>query len=117
MMDENYSILRFYVSTTDKAGLITLYEHIVKEAHKQGISGATVYKGTMGYGLSSNKIVTAEFWEISEKLPIIVEFVDKTEVLNVFYQGIEHELKDSGKGCLVYMLPINLLLQQCGNKK
>ncbi|VBB48357.1 conserved hypothetical protein [uncultured Paludibacter sp.] len=115
-MEEIYSVLRLYVSNTDKIGLDTVYEYIVQKAHKQGISGATVYKGVMGYGLSSDKIVSARFWEISEKLPVVVEIIDKTEVLQSFYKTIENELKALGKGCLVYMIPINVLLHQSGKK-
>lgn len=114
MTNENFSILRIHISNTDKLGLNTLYEQIVQKAHKQGISGVTVYKGIMGYGLSSNHITASKFWEITEKLPVVVEMIDKTEVLQVFYKEIESELKELGKGCLVYILPINILLHQSG---
>lgn len=117
MTNENFSVLRIHISNTDKSGLNTLYEHIVLKAYKKGISGVTVYRGIMGYGLSNNQIVSTKFWEIDEKLPIVVEIIDKTETLEAFYKEIETELKELGKGCLIYSVPINVLLHQSGQKK
>jgi len=115
-MESNYSVLKIFVSNTDKIGLELLYENIVLEAHKNGISGVTAYRGITGYGLSSNKIVTSKFWEITDKLPVVIEMVDKTEVLNAFYAAIEEKLKSTGKGCLVYQQPIEIKLHQSGKK-
>ena len=78
-----------------------------------GITGATVYRGIMGYGASS-KISSSRFWELTEKLPIVIELVDKTEMLEAFYAGIEQDLYDMPKGCLVTIEPVKILLQKKG---
>ena len=116
-MESENSILKIYVSNTDHMGMTLLYEYIVLKAHKKGISGVTAYRGITGYGLSNNRIVTSKFWEITDKLPVIVEMIDKTEILESFYNEIENDIKAMGKGCLIYIQPIEIKLHQSGKKK
>ena len=70
--------LRIYISSTDKFKHSPLYEVIVYSAKRCGIAGATVIKGIMGYGASS-EIYSSKLWEISEKLPLIVEIIDESQ--------------------------------------
>lgn len=111
--DSKYSRLKVKASTTDKIGTKLLYQHLVELAHRKGISGATVFRGIMGYG-SSSAITSSRFWELTEKLPVVVEFVDQTEKLESFYREIEEELLRMPKGCLVTMEPTEILLQKKG---
>ena len=115
MMNTEYSILKLYASTTDKIGSHLMYEHIVHLAKNFGISGVTVYRGVMGYGLSS-KISSSKFWELTEKLPIVIELIDKTGTLNNFYANIENDLQNMSKGCVVVMLPVEMKMQKLGQK-
>ena len=110
------SILKIYASSTDKLGFELLYEHLVVLAKEKGIAGVTVYRGIMGFGLSSTRISSSRFWELTEKLPVVIEMIDKTEVLEAFYKSVESDLKSIPKGCLVTMHPIDIILQKTGNK-
>jgi len=114
IQDSKYSRLKIKASTTDKIGTKLLYQHLVQLAHRKGISGATVFRGIMGYG-SSNAIHSSRFWELTEKLPVVIEFVDLTEKLELFYSEIEEELLNMPKGCLVTMEPTEILLQKKGS--
>jgi len=114
MNSSENSILKVYASSTDKIGFDLLYEHLVLTAKQKGIAGVTVYRGIMGYG-SSNRIDSSRFWELTEKLPVVVEIVDKTEVLESFYQIIEKDLQKLPKGCLVTLQPIDIKLKKTGN--
>jgi len=107
------SILKIYASTTDKVNGKILYDYIVHKAKDDGISGVTVYRGIMGYGMSS-KISSSKFWELTEKLPIMIELIDKTKKLESFYKLIEPDLVQMPKGCLVIMEPIKIVLQKQG---
>jgi PII-like signaling protein len=111
--ESKYSRLKIKASTTDKIGSKLLYQYLVEKAKEQGISGATVFRGIMGYGTSS-KIHSSRFWELTEKLPVIVELVDETAKLEEFYRGIEKELQQMPKGCLVTLEPTEILLQKKG---
>lgn len=113
MNKSEHSILKIYASTNDRIGQKLLYEHIVVLARDRGISGVTVYRGIMGYGLSS-RISAPRFWELTEKLPIMIEIIDNNEVINEFYKLIEPDLLNMPKGCLVIAEPVTLRLHKPG---
>lgn len=110
------SILKIYISSTDKTGTDLLYEHIVRKAKEKGLSGATVYRGIMGYGPSSLHINTSRYWELTEKLPVVVELIDTTQALNAFYTYMEDEFKQLPKGSLITIQPIDIKLYKVGLK-
>jgi uncharacterized protein len=114
MKKSKHSILRIYASSTDTAGNKLLYQYIVEIAREKGISGATVTRGIMGYG-SSSRISSSRFWELTEKLPVVIELVDETDKLETFYTQIEEILLEMPKGCLVVMEPVSVLLRKKGN--
>ena len=109
-------ILRIFISSTDKIGQTPLSEHIVLQAKKEGLAGATVLKGIVGYGASS-VIHSYKFWEVSEKLPIVVEVIDEeSKVLN-FYEKIRPQLETMKYGCLATLDKVNVLLYKTGEKR
>lgn len=114
METDNHSILKIYASSTDKIGTRLFYDYIVNLAKEKGISGVTVFRGIMGYGSSSKHISSSKFWELTEKLPVMIEMVDKTKSLEEFYEHIKSELVDMPKGCLVTIEPIQIKLLKSG---
>ena len=52
------------------------------------VAGATVFRGLMGYGLSS-RIQTAKILRLSQDLPIVVELVDTREKLDAYLRDVE----------------------------
>lgn len=110
------SILKIYASNTDMLGNRLFYEYIVFMARDKGISGVTVYRGIMGFGLSS-QIHSSRFWDLTEKLPIVIEMVDKTEKLEEFYALIEPDLARMPKGCLATMEHVTVKLNKPGKKE
>jgi len=116
MEKSEYSVLKIYASSTDRIGSKLLYEFIVELAKEQGLAGATVYRGMMGFGQSSNKISSSRFWELTEKLPVMIELMDQTVVLETFFQEIEPDLQGMQKGCLVSMEPASILLMKPGKR-
>jgi len=112
----NALTLKIYVSSTDKLGDQLLYEYIVFKAKVSGIAGATVIKGILSYGASS-VIHSYRFWEVSDKVPVMVVLVDETDKINAFYEHIRPELENMKYGCLVTLEPTQILLQKAGNKR
>jgi uncharacterized protein len=110
------SVLKIYASSTDKLGTQLFYEHVVNLAKEKGISGVTVYRGIMGYGSSSKHISSSKFWELTEKLPVVIEIIDKTIVLESFFKIIEHDLLNMPKGCLATMELVNIIFHKTGDK-
>jgi PII-like signaling protein len=82
-------LLRVFIGEADKYEGKPLYEWIVLQAREQGLAGATVLRGMMGFGANTRKIRTFRFDTLSEDLPIIVEIVDTQERLDKFLQLIE----------------------------
>ena len=115
MKETEHSILKIYASSTDRIGQKLLYEHIVLLARERGLSGVTVYRGIMGYGLSS-RISAPRFWELTEKLPVVIELVDTEEKIKAFYELIAPELESGPKGCLVTLAPVAVILHKPGKK-
>jgi hypothetical protein len=108
-------ILRIFISSTDKYKDSLLYEHIVFKAKEYGLSGATVLKGILGYGASS-VIHSFKFWEVTEKLPTVIEIIDKEEKVLAFYETIKLVLDTMRYGCLVTTENINIMMFKSGEK-
>ncbi len=70
--------MRIYVGESDQWHHQPLYEALLMMAKREGLAGATVFKGIAGFGAHS-KIHTASIVRLSEDLPILVEFVDQPE--------------------------------------
>ena len=86
-------LLRIYLGEDDRTGGRPLYEAIVYAAREQGLAGATVLKGSMGYGHAS-RIHTAKLLRLSEDLPIIVEVVDRWERIEAFLPHLDAIMTD-----------------------
>jgi len=110
------STLRIFISSTDQINQTPLYEFIVFKAKKEGIAGATVLKGILGYGASS-VIHSYKFWEVTDKLPIVVELIDEIGKITAFYKKIHTELEKMKYGCLVTIEETNVLLYKTGKKR
>ncbi len=96
----NAKLLRIFVGESDKIGQKPVYETIVFEAKKLGLSGATVTRGVMGYGANS-KVHTAKLFEISSDLPMVIEIVDTEENIRQFTQVVEQLFEQSASGGLI----------------
>ncbi len=94
-------LLRIFLGESDHFGHTLLYEHLVIEARKQGLAGATVWKGTMGFGGRSRRIHTSKILRLSEDLPIIVEIVDEVEKIKAFLPTVNKAFDEANCGGLV----------------
>ena len=110
------NVLRIYVGSTDQINQEPLYEYIVFQAKRKGIAGATVTKGIMGFGASS-VIHSYKFWEVSEKVPLIIELIDTEENIRSFFDTIQPQLEEMKYGCTVTISKTEILLYKAGNKK
>lgn len=108
--------LRIYISSTDKFKHSPLYEVLVYAAKRYGIAGATVIKGIMGYGASS-EIYSSSLWELSEKLPLIVEIIDEPAKIDSFFESVRPYFDKIGKGHLITVDETGILLHRPGVKK
>jgi len=82
-------LIRIFIGESAKKGGRLLYELIVEEARKRGMSGVTVTRGFMGFGANS-LVHTAKILRLSEDLPVIVEVVDLPDRVTDFLPVLEN---------------------------
>jgi len=85
---ENAVRLRIYIGETDRWEHKPLHEAIVLRARKLHLAGATVLRGSMGFGKSS-RLHTAKILRLSMDLPLVIEIVDSAEKINAFLPELE----------------------------
>jgi len=73
---EDGKLLRILIGEDDEFEGMPLYEAIVRLLRREGLAGATVFRGIMGFGASS-LIHSARVLRLSEDLPILIECVDR----------------------------------------
>ena len=76
-------LLRILIGDGDRFDGKPLYEAIVLKAREHGLAGATVLRGPMGFGHSS-QVHTAKILRLSENLPVVVEIIDTKEQIDSF---------------------------------
>lgn len=81
-------LLRIFIGESDRWEGAPLYEAIVRKAKNDGLAGATVLRGVMGFGANS-RIHTAGILRLSEDLPIVIEIVDAKEKIERFSELID----------------------------
>jgi len=89
----NGQLLRIFIGESDKHQGKPLYEWLVIQAKEQGLAGATVLRGLMGFGANS-RIHTSKILRLSLDLPIVVEIVDTPEKIQLFLGSIETVVKE-----------------------
>lgn len=89
---------------------------IVFAARRYGLAGATVLKGIMGYG-SSSVVHSMKFWEITEKLPVVIEIIDQADKIEAFKVKILPWLDKIRYGCLITSERVDVVLSKSGKKK
>jgi len=92
-IDEEGQLLRIFIGENDKHDGQPLYEWIVLEAKRQGLAGATVWRGMMGFGANS-RIHTTKILRLSEDLPVIIDIIDTEKKLTDFLAGIDDVIQE-----------------------
>ncbi|MEK6751329.1 MAG: DUF190 domain-containing protein [Chloroflexota bacterium] len=90
--EEGY-LLRIFIGESDRHEHKPLYEWIIFQAREQGLAGATVLRGMMGFGANTRVIHTFKIERLSEDLPMVIEIVDTKEKLEAFLDSIDGHIK------------------------
>ncbi len=86
-------LLRIFIGESDRLDGRPLYEAIVEIARREGLAGATVLRGTLGFGANS-RIHTAKVLRLSEDLPMVIEIVDAPEKIAAFLGLLDGIVKE-----------------------
>ncbi|ADJ28949.1 DUF190 domain-containing protein [Nitrosococcus watsonii] len=98
-------LLRVFIGESDKYQGRPLYEIVVEEARRCGLAGATVLRGTLGFGASS-RIHTAKILRLSEDLPMVIEIVDQPERIARFLPELDSLIEEG----LVTLEPVQVIV-------
>jgi PII-like signaling protein len=93
VLQEKGHLLRICIGESDKNEGTPLYEWIVKKAREQGLAGATVTRGILGFGAHS-RIHTTKILRLSEDMPMVIEIVDTLEKIDRFMPFIDHAINE-----------------------
>jgi PII-like signaling protein len=77
-----------YMSDTAKHHGIPVYTGVLDFLFKNGIAGATALKGVAGFG-AGHRIHTAHILELSDHLPIRIEFIDTKEKVDAILDELQ----------------------------
>ena len=76
-------LLRIFVGEAARHDGKPLFEAIVLRAREAGLAGATVLRGGLGFGHSS-ELHSAKILQLSVDLPLVVEIVDSPDKIAAF---------------------------------
>jgi uncharacterized protein len=87
-INEQGVLLRVFIGESDRCEHQPLFEAIVHKARELGLSGATVLRGSGGFGASS-VMHSSKLLEMSTDLPIVIEIVDTEEKIQLLLPALE----------------------------
>ena len=90
--EEGY-LLRVFIGESDRHEGKPLYEWLVLKAKSEGLAGATVLRGIMGFGANSRTIRTFKIERLSTDMPMVVELIDTKDNLERFVSTIEGHIQ------------------------
>ena len=94
LIPEEGVLLRIHVGEDDRFEGLPLYEAIILKAREMHLAGATVFRGSLGFGQSS-RLHTTKILRLSEDLPVTIEIVDAKEKIEDFVKVLGG-MMDSG---------------------
>ena len=93
-------LLRIFLGESDHVRHKSLHEAIVQEARAAGLAGATVLRGTLGFGRSA-RIRSAKLLDLSLDLPLVVEIVDEAAKIDRFVPRVNALFEQADSGGLI----------------
>jgi PII-like signaling protein len=112
MTNEQGVLLRIFIGESDRAEGKLLYEAIVAKARELGLAGATVLRGSEGFGARS-VVHKSSLLDLSSDLPIVIEIVDREERVKLLLPYLESVVNDG----MITMEHVAILMYQEGEKK
>jgi uncharacterized protein len=92
-MQENGVLLRVFTGESDRFQHKPLYEMIVRKTRELGLAGATVLRGTEGFGAHSVVHKTA-LLEMSTDLPVVIEIVDTEDKIKLLLPHLDEMVQE-----------------------
>jgi PII-like signaling protein len=101
-------LLRIFVGEADQYQGKPLYEVVVLKARELHLAGATVLRGSVGFGHSS-RLHTSKILRLSDDLPIVIEIVDSPEKIAAFLPVLDAMVTAESASALVTLENVQVL--------
>lgn len=92
-MEGKGKALAVYIGETDHWHGKPTYVAIVERAKQEGLAGATVTRGLMGFGANS-RVHSAHLLDLSQDLPMVVTVVDTEEKIAAFLPILDEMVEE-----------------------
>ncbi len=102
---KNPVLLRIYVGESDRWKGKPLYKAIIELVKEEGLAGATVLRGLIGFGKASI-LRTPSILRLSADLPVVIEVVDEKEKI----EKIKPKIVEMVERGLVIEMDVNVLV-------
>jgi len=86
-------LMRIFLGEADQRGGEPLYDAIVKRLRMMEVSGATVYRGILGYGAKGHTHKES-FLHLSRDLPVMISVIDTAEKIEEAAVVVEQMMDD-----------------------
>ncbi|WP_457595704.1 DUF190 domain-containing protein [Hydrogenimonas sp.] len=86
--------LRIYIATDDRYDGKPLWEHLLTQAQKMGLGGATVYKAVAGFGAHS-EVQAFNVWSLNQTLPLVVEVIEEESKIRDFLHAADDWVEEA----------------------
>ncbi len=93
VLDGEQMLMRIFIGEADVCGHKPLYQALVEYFRQEKLAGATVLRGTLGFGAKSH-LHTAQLLRLSHDLPVVIEVVDTPEKIEGVMQQIGEMVRD-----------------------
>jgi uncharacterized protein len=111
-VNEHGILLRIFVGESDQFEHHRLYDAIVGKARELGMAGATVLRGSEGFGAHS-VVHSTSLLEMSTDLPIVIEIVDTEEQIKRLLPHLETMVQEG----MITMEYVMIILYRDGAPK
>jgi PII-like signaling protein len=114
-INENGVLLRVFIGESDTFQKQPLHEAIVQKARELGLAGATVLRGSEGFGANS-VVHKTQLLEMSSDLPIVIEIVDTEPNLKKLLPHLENMVQE-GMITMEYVMILMYRHDRAGNSR
>ena len=111
MATQSITVARIYLREAEhQLNKIITFLH-----EEERVSGVTLLRGIMGFG-SSSAVYSPTNWEITEKVPLVIEILDESEKIEKFIEIILPIFDNLNKGCMITVEKATIILHKKGVK-
>jgi PII-like signaling protein len=112
VLDGEGTLVRVFIGESDQWRHRPLALSIVERLRQEGYSGATVFRGTAGFGARS-VLHTAQILRLSEDLPVVIEVVESSDRIEQLLALLDEMVPEG----LVTMEKVRIVKYSPGNRK